>query len=402
MRLALSLHAADEALRSELMPVNERYPLADVLEACRAWHAARRRAGVRRVPDARRRERPLRAGAGAGRRARAAARLQGQPDPLQPHRRAVRGLEPRGDRRRSGRRSRSAGCGRRCGLRAGGRSQRRAGSSPPPGQRRPLRGSHEPPRISTSPAAVATREALVEQRDAVDHREARRHVGHERRLGRADRGDQVVEEDERDAGAEHAERRDRRDGLRARAATPGAVSAAAGRVIRALSAIVAVTRPTGWRPGQVALEPEARRSRSRGSPAAPCSPPTSAARAAAGVDARAAARRRPCPRARPASARPCERSSWSTQTASSAVKIGAEATRMPASDEAISCWPTEISDERAGHLHERQHGQRARARSRRPGERVRCGARTGAARARRAPCAGRRSSPARGPRARAR
>jgi 23S rRNA (adenine2503-C2)-methyltransferase len=43
VRLALSLHAADDALRSELMPVNERYPLADVLEACRAWHAARRR-----------------------------------------------------------------------------------------------------------------------------------------------------------------------------------------------------------------------------------------------------------------------------------------------------------------------------------------------------------------------
>lgn len=42
VRLALSLHAADEALRSELMPVNDRYPLADVLEACRAWSAARR------------------------------------------------------------------------------------------------------------------------------------------------------------------------------------------------------------------------------------------------------------------------------------------------------------------------------------------------------------------------
>jgi 23S rRNA (adenine2503-C2)-methyltransferase len=43
VRLALSLHAADESLRSELMPVNERYPLADVLEACRGWHEARRR-----------------------------------------------------------------------------------------------------------------------------------------------------------------------------------------------------------------------------------------------------------------------------------------------------------------------------------------------------------------------
>ena len=43
IRLALSLHAPDDALRSELMPVNERYPLADVLDACRRWHAARRR-----------------------------------------------------------------------------------------------------------------------------------------------------------------------------------------------------------------------------------------------------------------------------------------------------------------------------------------------------------------------
>jgi 23S rRNA (adenine2503-C2)-methyltransferase len=43
LRLALSLHAADDALRSELMPVNERYPLADVLAACQRWYAAKRR-----------------------------------------------------------------------------------------------------------------------------------------------------------------------------------------------------------------------------------------------------------------------------------------------------------------------------------------------------------------------
>ncbi len=43
VRLALSLHAADEALRSQLMPVNERYPLRDVLEACRAFYAQKRR-----------------------------------------------------------------------------------------------------------------------------------------------------------------------------------------------------------------------------------------------------------------------------------------------------------------------------------------------------------------------
>ena len=43
LRLALSLHAADEALRSELMPVNVRYPLTDVIEACRAFYERRRR-----------------------------------------------------------------------------------------------------------------------------------------------------------------------------------------------------------------------------------------------------------------------------------------------------------------------------------------------------------------------
>ncbi|HEX8741882.1 MAG TPA: 23S rRNA (adenine(2503)-C(2))-methyltransferase RlmN [Thermoleophilaceae bacterium] len=42
VRLALSLHAADEALRSELMPVNDRYALSEVLEACLRWSRARR------------------------------------------------------------------------------------------------------------------------------------------------------------------------------------------------------------------------------------------------------------------------------------------------------------------------------------------------------------------------
>jgi 23S rRNA (adenine2503-C2)-methyltransferase len=35
IRLALSLHAPNDALRSELMPVNERYPIEDVLAECR-------------------------------------------------------------------------------------------------------------------------------------------------------------------------------------------------------------------------------------------------------------------------------------------------------------------------------------------------------------------------------
>ncbi len=43
VRLALSLHAPTDELRSELMPINDRYPLAQVLEACLAWQAARSR-----------------------------------------------------------------------------------------------------------------------------------------------------------------------------------------------------------------------------------------------------------------------------------------------------------------------------------------------------------------------
>jgi 23S rRNA (adenine2503-C2)-methyltransferase len=43
LRLALSLHAADEALRSELMPVNERYPLANVVAACETFYARKHR-----------------------------------------------------------------------------------------------------------------------------------------------------------------------------------------------------------------------------------------------------------------------------------------------------------------------------------------------------------------------
>ena len=82
VRLALSLHAADEALRSELMPVNERYPLRDVLSACREWHERRRRQVfveylmLEGVND--RYEQAI-ALADA---ARAAPRLQGQPDPV--------------------------------------------------------------------------------------------------------------------------------------------------------------------------------------------------------------------------------------------------------------------------------------------------------------------------------
>jgi len=50
IRLALSIHAADPELRSELMPVNDRYPLPEVLELCRLhWERTNRKVFVEYV-----------------------------------------------------------------------------------------------------------------------------------------------------------------------------------------------------------------------------------------------------------------------------------------------------------------------------------------------------------------
>jgi len=50
IRLAFSLHAADAELRSELMPVNDRYPLEEVLALCRShWERTNRRVFVEYV-----------------------------------------------------------------------------------------------------------------------------------------------------------------------------------------------------------------------------------------------------------------------------------------------------------------------------------------------------------------
>src|SRR3954453_9804080 len=43
LALALSLHAPNDGLRSQLMPVNDRYPLAEVLAACQRYIERRRR-----------------------------------------------------------------------------------------------------------------------------------------------------------------------------------------------------------------------------------------------------------------------------------------------------------------------------------------------------------------------
>ena len=43
IRLAFSLHAPEDGLRTRIMPVNDRHPIASVLEACEAYYARRRR-----------------------------------------------------------------------------------------------------------------------------------------------------------------------------------------------------------------------------------------------------------------------------------------------------------------------------------------------------------------------
>jgi 23S rRNA (adenine2503-C2)-methyltransferase len=43
IRLAFSLHAPDDELRSQIMPINDRHPIADVLAACEAHYSRRRR-----------------------------------------------------------------------------------------------------------------------------------------------------------------------------------------------------------------------------------------------------------------------------------------------------------------------------------------------------------------------
>jgi len=43
VRLALSLHAPNEELRSQIMPVNDRHSMTDVVAACREWRHVRKR-----------------------------------------------------------------------------------------------------------------------------------------------------------------------------------------------------------------------------------------------------------------------------------------------------------------------------------------------------------------------
>ena len=44
--LAVSLHAANDELRTELVPLNKRYPIAELMDACRRWLARRPRTSI--------------------------------------------------------------------------------------------------------------------------------------------------------------------------------------------------------------------------------------------------------------------------------------------------------------------------------------------------------------------
>ena len=149
IRLALSLHAPEDALRSKIMPVNERFSIAEVLEACEAYYARRKRRMVFV-------EYVMLAGVNdsyaPGRPAREAARpadLQAQPDPVQPDGRGLRRLDRAARSTPSRPRSRSTACARPCASPAGGTSTPPAGSS----RRRPaLAATRHPLRDRRRPA----------------------------------------------------------------------------------------------------------------------------------------------------------------------------------------------------------------------------------------------------------
>ena len=65
--LAVSLHAPNDRLRDELVPINRKHPIAELLDACWQYvEQAERAQHHLRIRDARRRQRPARARARAG------------------------------------------------------------------------------------------------------------------------------------------------------------------------------------------------------------------------------------------------------------------------------------------------------------------------------------------------
>ena len=129
VKLAVSLHAVTDELRDVLVPINRKYPIAELLQACREYPGAD---NARRITFEYVMLKGVNDSAGRRQGAGPADRRhpgQVQPDPVQPVAgRAVRMLDRRGDARASPTSSTTPATPRRCARRAAATSWRPAAS----------------------------------------------------------------------------------------------------------------------------------------------------------------------------------------------------------------------------------------------------------------------------------
>ena len=161
--LALSLHAPDDELRNELVPINTRFSVAETVEAAWNYAAQHQAPGLHRVRHDARHQRPGLARRPARRRAQLVRRLglgARQPDPAQPD----AGLEV--DRLATPRTSASSSAGSRprasrrpSATPAAARSTAPAASSPPPSDL-----THAPSNAGRLGASAATASSTVSTR----------------------------------------------------------------------------------------------------------------------------------------------------------------------------------------------------------------------------------------------
>ena len=130
VNLAVSLHAVTDELRNQLVPLNRKYPIAELLEACRNYPGVEQRAAHHvRIRDAEGGQRQPGRGARTGA-AVAGHPGQGQSDPVQSRGPARRtNARPTRRSRRFPRSCSTPAIRRRCARRAGATSRRPAASS---------------------------------------------------------------------------------------------------------------------------------------------------------------------------------------------------------------------------------------------------------------------------------
>ena len=304
IRLALSLHAPEDALRSKIMPVNERYSIAEVLDGVRGLLRAPPAQGLRRVRDARGRQRLLRPGRPARASCSTRAIYKLNLIPYNPTESVYDGSSPRRDRRVPGR----AG---------GARAARDRAPDPRPRHRRGLRaaggeglglGAHPHPLRERRRPALSVDEREQQPVAGVAHPRARPEpdrdaaAAHRAAGGRVD--DVATDEPHPDRGA----RREGDEADRARhthAARSGRLGLAANRGVAPGRAARAGRALRAAGPGRAAGTAGARgavgalRALGPVSAAAPCGPvPPAGPAARLRRRDRPDRRRRPGPRAR--------------------------------------------------------------------------------------------------------